>query len=80
MKVKEIEEFFASRTKPSFARTLKQSIERVIINANWVQSIQKEKDLAAAVEEVSINEVYFSLMVFSILFSLILTIILRTTI
>ncbi|KAM7507474.1 hypothetical protein LguiA_017927 [Lonicera macranthoides] len=51
MKVKEVEEFFATRTKPSFARTLKQSIERVLINANWVQSIQKEKDLAAAVEE-----------------------------
>ncbi|KAM7510796.1 hypothetical protein LguiB_009671 [Lonicera macranthoides] len=52
MKVKEVEEFFATRTKPSFARTLKQSIERVHINANWVQSIQKEKDLVAAVEEV----------------------------
>ncbi|KAM7510802.1 hypothetical protein LguiB_009677 [Lonicera macranthoides] len=50
-KLKEVEEFFATRTKPSFARTLKQSIEWVHINANWVRSIQKEKDLAAAVEK-----------------------------
>ncbi|EXB57658.1 Puromycin-sensitive aminopeptidase [Morus notabilis] len=41
-KVKDIEEFFASRTKPSIARTLKQSIERVNINAKWVQSVQSE--------------------------------------
>lgn len=49
----EVEEFFASRTKPYIARTLKQSIERVHINANWVQSIQKEKNLAEAVTELA---------------------------
>ncbi|KAJ9168198.1 hypothetical protein P3X46_019754 [Hevea brasiliensis] len=52
-KAKEVEEFFASRTKPSIARTLKQSIERVNINAKWVQSIQKEKQLAKAVKELA---------------------------
>ncbi|PON95981.1 Peptidase M1, alanine aminopeptidase/leukotriene A4 hydrolase [Trema orientale] len=52
-KVKEIEEFFASRTKPAIARTLKQSIERVNINAKWVQSVQSEKDLAEAVTELA---------------------------
>ncbi|KAM7507482.1 hypothetical protein LguiA_017935 [Lonicera macranthoides] len=51
-KVKAVEEFFTTRKKPSFSRTLKQSIERVHINANWVRSIQKEEDLAWAVEEV----------------------------
>jgi puromycin-sensitive aminopeptidase len=52
-KAKEIEEFFASRSKPSIARTLKQSIERVHINANWVQSIQDEEHLTEAVEELA---------------------------
>ncbi|KAM6559301.1 hypothetical protein CsatA_028540 [Cannabis sativa] len=41
----EIEDFFANRTKPSMARTLKQSIERVRINANWVRSIQNDDQL-----------------------------------
>lgn len=52
-KAKEIEEFFESRKKPSIARTLKQSLERVRINANWVQSIQNEKHFAEAVEELA---------------------------
>ncbi|XP_059643545.1 aminopeptidase M1-like isoform X1 [Cornus florida] len=52
-KVKEVEEFFASRTNPSIARTLKQSIERVHINANWVQSIQNEKHIAEVVQELA---------------------------
>ncbi|XVE53868.1 hypothetical protein DITRI_Ditri03aG0036200 [Diplodiscus trichospermus] len=51
-KVEEVEEFFASRTKASIARTLKQSLERVRINASWVQSIHKEKNLAAALGEL----------------------------
>lgn len=51
-KAKEIEDFFASRTKPTIARTLKQSIERIHINANWVQSIQNEEHLADTVEEL----------------------------
>ncbi|XP_004245070.1 aminopeptidase M1 [Solanum lycopersicum] len=52
-KATEVEEFFASRTKPYIARTLKQSIERVHINANWVQSIEKEKNLPEAVTELA---------------------------
>ncbi|XP_058222538.1 aminopeptidase M1 [Rhododendron vialii] len=52
-KAKEVEEFFASRSKPSITRTLKQSLERVHINAKWVQSIQTEKHLAEAVQELA---------------------------
>ncbi|KAK8660807.1 hypothetical protein V6N13_051716 [Hibiscus sabdariffa] len=52
-KVKEVEEFFASREKASVARTLKQSLERVNINANWVKSIQAEKNLGDAVQELA---------------------------
>ncbi|CAL2233733.1 unnamed protein product [Prunus armeniaca] len=42
-KVKEIDEFFKARPNPSITRTLKQSIERVHINAKWVQSVDGEK-------------------------------------
>ncbi|KAL5698644.1 AP-1 complex subunit mu-1-like [Ranunculus cassubicifolius] len=52
-KAAEIEEFFATRAKPSVARTLKQSLERVHINANWVKSIQEEKHLADVVKELA---------------------------
>lgn len=52
-KAKEVEEFFATRAKPSIARTLKQSIERVHINTKWIQSIQSEKHLAEAVKELA---------------------------
>nr|GMC49388.1 aminopeptidase M1 [Ipomoea batatas] len=52
-KVKEVEEFFATRTKPFIARSLKQSLERVDINAKWVQSIRIEKHLADAVKELA---------------------------
>lgn len=52
-KANEVEEFFASRSKPSITRTLKQSLERVHINAKWVQSIQTEKHLAEAVQELA---------------------------
>ncbi|KAA8546229.1 hypothetical protein F0562_003032 [Nyssa sinensis] len=52
-KANEVEEFFASRTKPSIARTLKQSIEKVHINAKWVQSIQNEKLLPEVVKELA---------------------------
>ncbi|XP_039055030.1 aminopeptidase M1-like isoform X2 [Hibiscus syriacus] len=52
-KVKEVEEFFASREKASIARTLKQSLERVNINATWVKSIQAEKDFGEAVQELA---------------------------
>lgn len=52
-KAKEIEEFFATRTKPSIARTLKQSIERVHINANWVQSVRNEEHLVQTLEKLA---------------------------
>ncbi|KAL6523975.1 AP-1 complex subunit mu-1-like [Orobanche minor] len=52
-KAEEVERFFASRMKPYIARTLKQSIERVHINAAWVKSIQSEKHLAEAVKELA---------------------------
>ncbi|CAO2816653.1 unnamed protein product [Amaranthus hypochondriacus] len=52
-KAKEVEEFFASRMKPTIARTLKQSLERVQINARWVQAIQKDNQLAALVQNLS---------------------------
>ncbi|VFQ97745.1 unnamed protein product [Cuscuta campestris] len=51
-KAKEVEEFFATRTKPFIARSLKQSLERVDINAKWVQSIRNESPLAEAVKEL----------------------------
>ncbi|CAF2240874.1 unnamed protein product [Brassica napus] len=54
-KAKEVEEFFATRSKPSMARTLKQSIERVHINANWVESIRKEDNLTQLVAHLSSN-------------------------
>lgn len=52
-KAKEVEEFFASHPMPSIARTLKQSLERVNINANWVQCVQNENSLADAVKELA---------------------------
>ncbi|GFY96739.1 aminopeptidase M1 [Actinidia rufa] len=52
-KAKEVEDFFASRAKPSIARTLKQSLERVNINAKWVQSIQNERHLPGVVLELA---------------------------
>ncbi|KAI6679924.1 hypothetical protein NL676_033805 [Syzygium grande] len=52
-KAKEVEDFFATRSKPSIARTLKQSIEQVNVNAYWVQSIQNEEHLAEVVKEMT---------------------------
>jgi puromycin-sensitive aminopeptidase len=52
-KAEEVEQFFASRVKPYIARTLKQSLERVHINAAWVKSIQSEKNLTEAVKELA---------------------------
>ncbi|CDP08301.1 unnamed protein product [Coffea canephora] len=52
-KAAEVEEFFASRMKPFIARTLKQSIERVLINAKWVHSIQNEENLEDVVTELA---------------------------
>ncbi|KAL0330675.1 UNVERIFIED_CONTAM: Aminopeptidase M1 [Sesamum angustifolium] len=55
-KAEEVEQFFASRMKPYIARTLKQSIERVHINAAWVKSIRNEKHLADAVTELAFRK------------------------
>ncbi|KAL9267254.1 Aminopeptidase M1-like protein [Drosera capensis] len=52
-KAKEAEEFFASRMKPSIARTLKQSLERIDINAKWVHAVQKDERLAKVVQELA---------------------------
>ncbi|XP_026450343.1 aminopeptidase M1-like [Papaver somniferum] len=52
-KVAEVEEFFATRTKPFIARTLKQSLERVHINTKWVQSIRDEKSFGEVIKELA---------------------------
>lgn len=52
-KAKEVEEFFATHAMPSIARTLRQSLERVNINANWVQNVQNENRLGDAVKELA---------------------------
>lgn len=51
-KAKEIEEFFASRMAPAMARTLRQSIERIHINAKWIEAIRKEDKLGPVVQEL----------------------------
>ncbi|KAG0454695.1 hypothetical protein HPP92_023987 [Vanilla planifolia] len=52
-KAVEIEEFFASRITPAISRTLKQSLERVRVNANWVRSIRRESSLAEVVKQLA---------------------------
>lgn len=52
-KAKEVEEFFDSHPMPAIVRTLKQSLERVNINANWVQSVKNEKGLADVIKELA---------------------------
>lgn len=49
----EAEEFFKSRTKANIARTVKQSIERVRINAQWVKSIKAEADLGNVLKKLA---------------------------
>ncbi|KAL5559485.1 hypothetical protein UlMin_035696 [Ulmus minor] len=56
-KAKEIEGFFASRSKPSMSRTLKQSIEQVHINAKWAQSVGSEENFS---EDLTRHIVSFS--------------------
>lgn len=51
-KAEEIDQFFASRVKPSIARTLKQSLERVRINANWLHGIRTDQSLAETLKEL----------------------------
>ncbi|MQL71598.1 hypothetical protein Taro_003915, partial [Colocasia esculenta] len=52
-KADEVEEFFSTRSKPSVARTLKQSMERVRINLNWVRNVKQDDSLAAVVKELA---------------------------
>lgn len=49
----EAEEFFKSRTKASIARTVKQSLERVRINAKWVENTKREADLGHVLKELA---------------------------
>ncbi|TVU33087.1 hypothetical protein EJB05_24872 [Eragrostis curvula] len=49
------EEFFKSRTKANIARTVKQSIERVRINAKWVKSIKSEAELGNVLKEHAVK-------------------------
>lgn len=43
-KAEEVEAFFANRTYPSIAMTLKNSIEKIRIKARWVHNIREEHD------------------------------------
>jgi puromycin-sensitive aminopeptidase len=51
-KAVEFSSFFASRKKPEFERTLKQSLENVRVNARWIQGIRSETRLAQTVQEL----------------------------
>ncbi|XP_037441022.1 aminopeptidase M1-C-like isoform X1 [Triticum dicoccoides] len=51
-KAAEISKFFATRTKPGFERTLKQSLETVRISARWAEGIRSEPGLAQTVREL----------------------------
>ncbi|TKW32831.1 hypothetical protein SEVIR_2G193100v4 [Setaria viridis] len=51
-KAAEFSSFFASRKKPEFQRTLKQSLESVRVNARWIQGIRSETRLAQTVQEL----------------------------
>uniref|UniRef100_A0A7N1A7K8 Alpha-aminoacylpeptide hydrolase n=1 Tax=Kalanchoe fedtschenkoi TaxID=63787 RepID=A0A7N1A7K8_KALFE len=52
-KASEVRAFFASRTLPSFADMLEQSIQQILKNSRWVHNIQKEKNLAEVVQQLS---------------------------
>ncbi|XP_062198704.1 aminopeptidase M1-C-like [Phragmites australis] len=51
-KATEFSRFFATRKKPEFERTLKQSLENVRIRARWIQGIRSEPRLAQTVQEL----------------------------
>jgi puromycin-sensitive aminopeptidase len=51
-KATEFSGFFLTRKKPSFERTLKQSLENVRINARWIQCIRSEPRLAQTVHDL----------------------------
>uniref|UniRef100_N1R106 Aminopeptidase n=1 Tax=Aegilops tauschii TaxID=37682 RepID=N1R106_AEGTA len=54
-KAAEISKFFATRTKPGFERTLKQSLENVRISARWAEGIRSEPGLAQTETRVSLS-------------------------
>ncbi|KAL6846320.1 hypothetical protein ACP4OV_023768 [Aristida adscensionis] len=51
-KATEISNYFASRKKPAFERTLKQCLESIRINARWIHGIRSEPRLAETVHEL----------------------------
>ncbi|KAI4990858.1 hypothetical protein ZWY2020_039229 [Hordeum vulgare] len=51
-KAVEVSNFFATRTKPGFERTLKQNLENVRISARWAEGIKSEPGLAQTVREL----------------------------
>uniref|UniRef100_A0A0E0IBI7 Aminopeptidase n=1 Tax=Oryza nivara TaxID=4536 RepID=A0A0E0IBI7_ORYNI len=62
-KAAEVSEFFAGKTKPSFERALKQSLERVRISARWIESIRSEPNLAQTVNELLQHDIYLPFVV-----------------
>ncbi|GJM98985.1 hypothetical protein PR202_ga16040 [Eleusine coracana subsp. coracana] len=54
-KAAEFSRFFSTRKKPTFERTLKQSLETVRINARWIQCIRSEPRLAQMVRDLLQN-------------------------
>ncbi|XP_074286874.1 aminopeptidase M1-like [Silene latifolia] len=53
--LQEVEEFFASRTKPEIARHVKQSIEKIRINVKWIESVRTEESLIGVVQQLALN-------------------------
>ncbi|KAG0543432.1 hypothetical protein BDA96_02G190700 [Sorghum bicolor] len=51
-KAAEFSSFFATRKKPEFQRTLKQSLENIRISARWIQGIKREPRLAQTVQDL----------------------------
>mgnify|MGYP007132918987 FL=1 len=51
-KASEIEAFFSVHGNPSVERTVKQSIERVRINAQWVKHVRLEEGFCNVIQEL----------------------------
>lgn len=52
-KAKDIESFFAVHGNPAIERSVNQSIERVRINAQWVEQLRREQGLVDIIKELS---------------------------
>ncbi|KAJ4757351.1 aminopeptidase M1 [Rhynchospora pubera] len=48
-KIREIEEFFKNRVKPTFERALKQSLETVKTKEHWIEGVRSDESLAEVV-------------------------------